>query len=457
MNLRASSKPAAAGKQSTTATVEPSLAQLGFDAGHVANWSGIRQPAKTDLFELLRRMLLNFEKTNVQIRIADTTYNCHMLVLQCYSEFFMELTHEQHVILPADKVTAAAFYRVYEWMLSAEPLVQRDGILELFNAAQYLRIKGLVAQCWVCLDDDERFSEDAAFMLYLEARALGHGDELIQRLMLNRVGKFFLTLVASREFVEFEVDEVCRLLQSNSIAVNAETEVLMAATRWLDWDWPDRQRHLLAVMRCVRFGLMTPWQLVELKRNVDVREIRQFVECAEVQKMVDDALSYVTTKYWYADNADTIQHYLERLQFTEPLERQWIRDPVWYENFEQHNQMCVSYGSFLEYLARIREMGNEHWRSLRFCDGNPHAIGGSTAMSGAAGGSAVGRLAASVWNGVSEVEMLQRCCGERVVMADGMFGKSRPTTGAENDGGVNVVDGVVGNDVDEMAAKRGES
>lgn len=270
---------------------ELTLAQLGFESTRVANWSGIQQPIKTDLFELLRQMILGFEKTNVRISIGDASFNCHMLVLQCYSAFFMELQHEQHVILPADKVTPYAFQRVYEWMLSTEPQVQREGILELFNAAQYLRIKGLVAQCWVCLDDDERFSEDAAFMLYLEARAIGHGDELIQRLMLNRVGKFFLTLVASKEFVEFDVEEVCRLLMSNSIATNAETEVLMAAIRWLDWRWDERRDDLLAVMRCVRFGLMTPWQLVELKRNVDVQEIRRFVECAGVQKMVDDAMS----------------------------------------------------------------------------------------------------------------------------------------------------------------------
>lgn len=169
-------------------------------------------------------MIMSFEKTNVQIRIAETTFNCHMLVLQCYSEFFKSLNGEQQIVLPADQVTAQAFHKVYEWMLTCQPIVQREGILELFNAAQFLKIRGLVAQCWVCLDDDKRFSEDAAFLLYLEARVLGQ-DELIQRLMLNRVSKFFLTLVASREFLEFGVDELCRLLSSNSIGVNSETDV----------------------------------------------------------------------------------------------------------------------------------------------------------------------------------------------------------------------------------------
>lgn len=65
----------------------------------------------------------------------------------------------------------------------------------------------------------------------------------------------------------------------------------MSAARWLESRWPERMAHLLTVMKCVRFGLMAPWQLVELKRNVDVKEIQRFVEAPQVQRMIDDALS----------------------------------------------------------------------------------------------------------------------------------------------------------------------
>lgn len=268
---------------------EKSLIEMGFQSSDIQHWGGIIQPHKPDLLELLYNMIKNYEKTNVQIKIADTTFNCHMMVLQCYSDFFMDLNNEQVVVLPPEKVTPQAFVMVYDWMLSSKPEVQRDGILELFNAAQYLKIKGLVDQCWVCLDDDERFCEDAAFLLYLEARKFGH--ELIQQLMLTRVCKFFLTLVASKEFLDLTPKEICTLLQSNSIGVNAETEVLMSAVRWLLFNWEEREKYLLDVMKCVRFGLMTPWQLVELRRNSDCPEIKKVVEFPEVQKMIDDGLS----------------------------------------------------------------------------------------------------------------------------------------------------------------------
>lgn len=82
----------------------------------------------------------------------------------------------------------------------------------------------------------------------------------------------------------------------------------------------------------------------------------------------------MTTKYWYADNSTTVNHYLERLQFVEPLERQWIIDPLWTNHFQENNQMCVSYSSFQEYLSMIRLMGVDHWSSLQFSESNPNAV-----------------------------------------------------------------------------------
>lgn len=246
---------------------------MGYDSTAVHNWSGLHQPPKIDLFVLLRQMIMSFEKTNVQIRIAETTFNCHMLVLQCYSEFFKELNDEQQIVLPAEKVTPEAFHKVYEWMLTSQPIVQREGILELFNAAQFLKIGGLVSQCWVCLDDDERFCEDAAFLLYLEARVLGQ-DQLIQQLMLNRVSKFFLTLVASKEFLEFDVDELCRLLSSNSIGVNSETDVGWIGIELSDFIFILELSVEGTHVRCTMAGLAVAGANVSHRGGHEVRSLR---------------------------------------------------------------------------------------------------------------------------------------------------------------------------------------
>lgn len=67
----------------------------------------------------------------------------------------------------------------------------------------------------------------------------------------------------------------------------------MSAIRWLNYNWTEREKFLLDVMNCVRFSLMTPWQLVELKKKAESQEITKVVEVEQVRKMIDDALSYV--------------------------------------------------------------------------------------------------------------------------------------------------------------------
>lgn len=65
----------------------------------------------------------------------------------------------------------------------------------------------------------------------------------------------------------------------------------MAGVRWLYGDWVTRQRYCVDVMGCVRFGLISPWQLVDIKRNPDNAEILAIVNHPDVQQMVDDGLA----------------------------------------------------------------------------------------------------------------------------------------------------------------------
>lgn len=65
----------------------------------------------------------------------------------------------------------------------------------------------------------------------------------------------------------------------------------MAGVRWLYRDWETRHNFAVDVMRCVRFGLISPWQLVDIKRNPDNAEILEIVNEPEVQQMVDDGLA----------------------------------------------------------------------------------------------------------------------------------------------------------------------
>ncbi|CAG4988814.1 unnamed protein product [Parnassius apollo] len=285
------------------------LGSLGYALAEPIDWMRVQLPKKLDLFQEFYRRIINYINTDTIVHIGDEEFHCHQIVLQIYSAFF-DMNNHREIELPISNVSPEAFQTIYEWMIFSGPesnkVLKRENILDLFCAAQYLAIKDLEDQCWSFIVHENLFTEDTAFALYREARSRGMTP--VMDLMVPRVMRFFLPLVASRDFLELEPDEVMTFLKSNYICVTSEIEVLMAGVRWLYGNWPARRRLVVDIMRCIRFGLISPWQLVDIKRNPDNAEILEIVNDPEVQQMVDDGLAW--NHVTYKDFLNYLEHFM---------------------------------------------------------------------------------------------------------------------------------------------------
>ncbi|CAK1545255.1 unnamed protein product [Leptosia nina] len=320
------------------------LSSLGYGQSEPVDWTCVQLPKKLELFQEFYRRVLNFINTDCVVHISNEEFHCHRMVLQIYSSFFSANT-QRDIELPVSNVKPAAFRTIYEWMMlsgsESNKLLKRENVLDLFSAAQYLGIKDLEDQCMSFIANEAIFNEDSAFVLYREARLSNMTS--VMELMVSRVKRFFLPLVASKDFLGLQPDEVMMFLRSNYICVASEIEVLMAGVRWLYGDWNTRKRFTIDVMKCVRFGLISPWQLVDIKRNPDNAEILEIVNEPQIQQMVDDGLAYVIIKYWYGNNSKNYYHWIDVLGLSEPVERNWIG--------EEKNH--VTYKEFLKYLEQF--------------------------------------------------------------------------------------------------------
>ncbi|XP_049804476.1 uncharacterized protein LOC126247882 [Schistocerca nitens] len=305
----------------------------------VIDWNKVNIPPKSELFKLLLYRISNSIKPDCKVLIAGDQFKCHSLVLQSYSLYFddrecteLSLTH--------DHVTTKAFATIYKWMIYPDPeshrLLTKENILEVFKAAQFLGIKELEEQCWTFIDCEELFSEESAFRMFLKARHFGM--QAITELMVPRIMNFFLTLVSSRNFLHLDVDELCTILQSNYIAVHCEIEVFMSAVRWIMFDWENRESEVVEVMRCIRFGLIPPWQLVDIRRNPKNPEFIEITSNAEVQQMVESGLEYAIVKYWYGNNIDEFNRWCSKLGLDAPCPRNWIGDDKNYATYQEFLQ-----------------------------------------------------------------------------------------------------------------------
>lgn len=146
-------------------------------------------------------------------------------------------------------------------------------------------------QCWAFIDNPEVFNEDTAFLLYVDAKEKNLAE--VRELMLPRIQKFFLMLVSSQDWLELDLEDVQNFLQSNYVSVNCEMEIFMSAIRWLKHSADVRAQYKVAVLSCVRFGNIAPWQLVDIKRNPDNPDFREMARDPEICKMIDDGLAYV--------------------------------------------------------------------------------------------------------------------------------------------------------------------
>lgn len=65
----------------------------------------------------------------------------------------------------------------------------------------------------------------------------------------------------------------------------------MSAAKWLLENWDERKKYLPRVMTCVRFGLMNPPELIDIRKNPESPEFLRITEDTRIQKFIEDGMA----------------------------------------------------------------------------------------------------------------------------------------------------------------------
>lgn len=303
------------------------------------------------------------DTSDIEVRVAGTSFNCHMHILQSYSNFFLNRSrHEKVIELDCERVSAEIFYKTYRWMLSSSKSIERKCLIGMMSAAEYLQIEKLLKQCWEIVKQVEWFQEREAFLLYLDAKA--KKIEKVQTLMRQQVKKFFLTVVCTRDFVEMEVDEVANWLRMDTLGINCEVEVFFVAARWLLHDWKERQKHVMDLMQHVRFPLIETWRLFQFIHNKETGMLQEMLQNEELTKFIEKAINYSAYRQSFKDEfTEHFCDFLTRSGYKRVFQRDLILDPFWAENFKK---IPFNYEGFLHYLSAIRSNIEVHWTKITY-------------------------------------------------------------------------------------------
>lgn len=317
------------------------------------------EPERSPLTDILHESIYSPTDFNLLIYISDSEFKCDTQILAAYSKYFETLDRSLHIIyFFPENVSVESFVAILNWTLVPEATVRREGVIDLYAAALYLEIPELEKQCWAFFNVDGNYMS-YSFDLYLEARE--RSNQTIMNIMVTRVSKFFLLMVASKQFLGFSLDEIKRFFRSSVIAVNDEIEVFLAGVRWMAFDWDKRKKHVLTIMKCVRFALFSITTLLDISSvhkdmQFDHDIVKEIVLKPEIKLIIQTNLSNATNEFYNSDSD------MEFDFKSEVKGRFFIKDPL-KESFEG-NTIKNTYSNFLFYLDTLRSMGPDYFAHL---------------------------------------------------------------------------------------------
>ncbi|EDX17059.1 GD16301 [Drosophila simulans] len=192
-----------------------------------------------------------------RVCIGTSTFWCTSSLLQCHSNYFYRYICPVNCFREGIDLIAVGFRSAYTWMRRQErldPFMQPDKLMTLLHTAVQLEMPALKALCYEQLCTD-RFREESAFQVYLRALKYAQLEEL-RKLMLQRIGAAFLSVLGSDDFLRMPVEDVMTMLQQGALGVNTELEVLVAIIRWLSCQTKCIATAAPQLLGCLRFTLL---------------------------------------------------------------------------------------------------------------------------------------------------------------------------------------------------------
>ncbi|KAL1470299.1 hypothetical protein MTO96_024365 [Rhipicephalus appendiculatus] len=187
-------------------------------------------------------------------------------------------------------ITHESFSVLLAYMYTGRLQLTCQNIVDVFQAAKHLDMKRIKERCAQVLTSSPDDPVHAVFV-YVSGKKLGTKPAW-QRAYKTILAKFHL-VVGCPEFLELSVDQVCEILSADSIAAHSETELFLAALSWLSVKWPEREPHIVELLKCIRFSSMSMEEAVACFHPPLLPEV---AAKPEVREMLNNAVCYISAK-----------------------------------------------------------------------------------------------------------------------------------------------------------------
>ena len=241
---------------------------------------------------------------DVTLCVAELEVPAHRVVLAGCSPYFNAMFTNEHresrqARVHLSGIDAAALESLVGYMYTASVEIAEGSVQNLLAGANLLGVESVLEAC--CEFLKLRLSPDNC--LGIATFADMHGCSVLHEFSWRYVLEHFSEVAQTEELLCCPAPLLAKLIESDSLAVKAEEEVLACVLRWLQHDESGRCGSLAALLRNVRLPLI-PWD--HLSRTLLPLCLR--FDSADCQLLITNARTMQTNpdpSGWPADETGT--------------------------------------------------------------------------------------------------------------------------------------------------------
>ncbi|GBP72338.1 Actin-binding protein IPP [Eumeta japonica] len=206
-----------------------------------------------------QRFRQNSEFCDVELICKDTVVKAHRVVLAAACVYFkalfnagLEECQKGSVSLPT--IQPEVLQLIVEFIYTGKVNITSSTVQHLISAADMLQLGELAMGCAEYLKMHLHPSNALGIFRFAEA----HNCIELANAALDYAQAHWVDVAKGEELLETPSSLFIRLLSSDKLGIESETEVLQSALRWLEHEPETRKKHCIEVLRRVRLRLVGP-------------------------------------------------------------------------------------------------------------------------------------------------------------------------------------------------------
>ncbi|XP_049304302.1 kelch-like protein 17 [Bactrocera dorsalis] len=190
---------------------------------------------------------------DVTFKFANSTavIPAHRLILAAASPYFANLFNGEqgnNPVIEINDIDSDIFERLIAFCYTGQTLITVSNVGAMVKAAIVLQLDDAITSCVdYLMTHIGEYTLQAVYTLERETQC-----ELLKQKIIEYEIQNFMEISQSNEFLNFDVERMQRLLESDNLNIAREEDAYDAIKRWFNYDVPARQEQLPVLIACLR-------------------------------------------------------------------------------------------------------------------------------------------------------------------------------------------------------------